>query len=90
MKSTLRRVEQLEELLNRDGGATCPHLPFAVREFNQNADGTRTEAPSPITGRYAPQPAVPNDAVCPCGLPRIEVHLVEVEDYYGPRQEAPQ
>jgi len=74
-----RRVEQLEEILNRGGGGTCPHLPFKLREFTENADGTRDEGPYPLSGRYAPKDGVPNDLECDCGRPRLEVHIVETD-----------
>ncbi len=78
-----RKVEQLEHILNQGGADFCPHLPYVVREFRQAADGTRAEIKSEITERYAPAPIVPNDTVCACGRPRVEVHLVEVDGPFG-------
>jgi len=47
----------------RTDATLCPHWPQIVREFK--ADGTIE--------------TLTDDTVCPCGRPRLEIHLVEVE-----------
>jgi len=49
-----RRIEQLEETLNRQGGGICPHLPWKVRTFSETADGAREEISNAVAERYKP------------------------------------
>jgi hypothetical protein len=71
--SLKRKVEQLEEQLNRNG-TPCPHLPPLLREFE--ADGTERDLRT--YERFTPL-QTPRDAVCGCGRPRSEIHIREYE-----------
>ncbi len=69
------------------GATACPHLPQLITYWHEDAQGNRTPREAIVSDwqreHFPYSPFSDSSLVCRCGRERLEIQLVEVENWRG-------